>query len=102
MSLTSSFATPVLLLVCVVLFSVTDAEECEGEVGQFGLHCAWAPEFKNSPLNHAALFCTSAWMFSHGEYIRYPPYEVNIEEVSLLDRKLKTHIIVTLNMEYVL
>ncbi len=41
-------------------------------------------------------------MFSHGEYIRYPPYEVNIEEVSLLDRKLKTHIIVTLNMEYVL
>ncbi|XP_043093696.1 cerebral dopamine neurotrophic factor isoform X2 [Puntigrus tetrazona] len=34
MSLTSSFATP--LLLCVVLFSVTDAEECEVCVGFLG------------------------------------------------------------------
>uniref|UniRef100_A0A671SZ38 Cerebral dopamine neurotrophic factor n=1 Tax=Sinocyclocheilus anshuiensis TaxID=1608454 RepID=A0A671SZ38_9TELE len=36
MSLTNSFATPLLLLICVVLFSVTDAEECEVCVGFLG------------------------------------------------------------------
>uniref|UniRef100_A0A8C2IC61 Cerebral dopamine neurotrophic factor n=1 Tax=Cyprinus carpio TaxID=7962 RepID=A0A8C2IC61_CYPCA len=36
MSLTRSFAAPLLLLLCVVLFSVTDAEDCEVCVGFLG------------------------------------------------------------------
>ncbi|XP_018956630.1 cerebral dopamine neurotrophic factor-like [Cyprinus carpio] len=36
MSLTNSFETPLLLLLCVVFFSVTDAEECEVCVGFLG------------------------------------------------------------------
>lgn len=61
MSSTNVFFTQFLLLFCVVLFSVTDSEECEGEIGRFECQCARDPEVKNSCLNCVGLIYASAW-----------------------------------------